>query len=29
LSMMKKIKDQFDPAGILNPLKIFPDGMVS
>jgi glycolate oxidase len=25
IGLMKAIKDQFDPAGILNPLKIFPD----
>jgi len=24
ISLMKKIKDQFDPKGILNPMKIFP-----
>jgi glycolate oxidase len=27
LQLMKGIKDIFDPNGILNPAKIFPDGM--
>jgi glycolate oxidase len=25
IGLMKKIKEQFDPRGILNPMKIFPD----
>jgi D-lactate dehydrogenase len=29
LALMEKVKDQFDPAGILNPGKIFPEGTVS
>lgn len=26
IALMKRIKDQFDPAGIMNPGKIFPEG---
>ncbi|UCC13387.1 MAG: FAD-binding oxidoreductase [Gammaproteobacteria bacterium] len=29
LALMEKVKDQFDPAGILNPGKMFPEGAVS
>jgi len=28
IALMRKIKDQFDPLGILNPAKIFPEGPV-
>jgi glycolate oxidase len=28
IALMKRIKDQFDPTGILNPGKIFPDAAI-